>query len=906
MFVSLLRSIMANHYLHGGILQDTELTALGDSILNGAQYKSISSMFIVGFSSRSMDTEGGLLERTVVLSDMQMGTELVYIFWALDPESDTRKLNINWHTMRLLLCLACVYLIDTTTFGIILMELYTIGGVDIIKDILNTSLGTTGYPFLSIYSHGVVLLCIILGFIDYYTQFFKDCISPLKCLKLEACAYRIYENISSSNPSPRFSAAAPLSKLLTISDVIQILLVYKRAQKLLSTDLPSCRLSDVKSAVDQINNLINMELSSADATIELISACVAKDGLVFLVAEGGSQFCHLARCFNTLDQAMMKQPNTISELAKHVLDKFYAPNALVDASTFTHKIYIKAYKRILLINVVFSYIDNLVHLDVGQYSTELINFYSASPASLQYNICLCIEASGHGASPILNSACYLDICVHALDHTWQSLKDNLSFISNVHLEINKHMANIIKHIKYATKRYSKAMCSFLQDIKAETPQYITLKRTVITYFQLIQVLTNLLVTLGDSLLTAINEPYLELFNIEVLQTVLLGAQSLYILHCLENKNDTQVSISFQGCSGHENSTLSERHTIIQHTTQLLLLLFRHHLYLTSTNNLNDYECNVRSKLFSRCFAFLFSLYSVLSIADENHAFLSYSEEINDLLCSFVPTTNSASQAFLTSLLPFIIISLISRASISSNFVSLYFNTISQLYDSNPLIQFYYKLICRVADSCHIVIILNQPLHIKRSMFAYIMFRPFLVQINGEEHRLVIDVIDNLYIKDMIRHSKVLFYVFSSTYIPSLSINLYLPLVRTAVPPDKLCSLCIESKTPIMARYPRLSVQEFIIVTSAVAILSCVDDTIASVLFHQASLSSINLSDSDLQYTLTVVIMFLVVLHVDIDVFIDAKTLKKLNQWLVLLQLLIRYCYYLFVKTLNLISSSRMV
>lgn len=236
--------------------------------------------------------------------------------------------------------------------------------------------------------------------------------------------------------------------------------------------------------------------------------------------------------------------------------------------------------------------------------------------------------------------------------------------------------------------------------------------------------------------------------------------------------------------------------------------------------------------------------------------IDFSEEHKDLLRSFLPAT--ATEEFLISLLPFAIASFIPGASVPSDFVSLYLKQISQLYDTNPRVQSYYKLICRIADSCHTVATLNQSAQTSRYMLAYIFFQYFLVQVCGEKYHLITTTISELCMEQICKQTSVAFCLFSSAYLPSLIINLYLPLSRTALSKE-LALLCVESRTPVMMSYPRLSVEDFVTVTGALAILSCVDSTIASALAYHASPKDLSLSDATLHDALVVAILFLTVL-----------------------------------------------
>lgn len=98
----------------------------------------------------------------------------------------------------------------------------------------------------------------------------------------------------------------------------------------------------------------------------------------------------------------------------------------------------KAYKRFVLIHVVFAYFDDWLHADYGRVCAELVSSYSSSPSSLQHNISLCAEASGLAALSSLNVTCYLAVCVHALDYTWRSLKSDpllcqVPFLKIIHM-----------------------------------------------------------------------------------------------------------------------------------------------------------------------------------------------------------------------------------------------------------------------------------------------------------------------------------------------------------------------------------------------------------------------------------------------------------------------------------------
>lgn len=877
MFVSLLRSLMANHHLDGGFLQDAELMALGDSLLKDAQCNLASCIFTVSFTNRVKEEALDRLERTLVLSDSQMGIEQPYIFWLLDLQSEHSGCIINWSTTRLLLCLVCAHLIDITTFGVALMEVGAIGGLDIIRDILNTPLTTDASPFLSIYAHSIALPCILLGFSGCYTQLFKDCIPLFESIKSEACTFTIHRTISSINLSVPFNTSVTKPRPLIISDIFQILLACKRMRRLANSNAPSCLFSDVRIATEKINNLISIELCAATALVELLSACITHDGLACLVANRGSHFCYLAADIDLPNQIKGQRSGTVSELSKQILDKFYAHNALEGLSAVTRRLYTKAYKRFLLIHVVFAYFDEWIHKDFSDLCADLIDSYGSSPSSLQQIISLCTEASGLTTSPLSSAGCYLAICVYALDHTWRSFRASSSFTLDANPQNSTHVTTAIKHVTYASKRHSKVMAMSLQDISTSRPHHSLLKQTVKAYSQLIQILIDFLTGFVDSSGDTVSKLWCsELFSTELLHTILSGIQSVYLLHCLENKSSTQqISSNSEACSNHDHSPASEAHVMIPLTIQLLLLLFRQHLYLNNTGVLQERESKAKSKLFACCFAFLFSLDTVLSIDNDNYVFLSCNEEHSTLLRSFVPATVSAFEAFLISLLPFTVVSFIPGTSVPSDFISLYLGQISQLYDGNPLIQSYYKLISRIADSCHTVAVLNPSLHTSRCMYTYIFFQRFLVQSCGEKHRFITAIISDLYMKEIDEGSTTLFCMFSSSYLPSLTANLYLPLAHTASS-EKLTPLCVEGWVPVMMNYPRLSVEDFVIVTGALAILSCVDDTIASVLAYHASLENLVLSDTDLHNALITATMLLVVLYADSEVLASAKTLKKIE------------------------------
>ncbi|KAE8304524.1 hypothetical protein GL50803_00104232 [Giardia duodenalis] len=305
MLASSLRSLMANYHATGGVVQDAELLALSDGLLEDARRSPASCAFAASLATRTAGEGPERLERIVLLSDLQLGVEQSYVLWILDLQPESSECVLNWPTTRLLLCLVCAHLLDATTFGAALAELCVIGGVDTVRDVLTAPLGTGAAPFLSVYACGTALLCMLLGFGKGCGDPFSACLPLLEILRADACAFTAHRAASSANPRLPPTDPAAFPRLLTASDTFQVLLTCRRARKLAGADSLMCRLSDVQAVTDRINGVATMELRGATALVGLFSTCIAPDSLAALVANRGSHFCRLA--------AGLGPPNQIEE-----------------------------------------------------------------------------------------------------------------------------------------------------------------------------------------------------------------------------------------------------------------------------------------------------------------------------------------------------------------------------------------------------------------------------------------------------------------------------------------------------------------------------------------------------------------------------------------------------------------